>query len=70
MRSFGAAVDHLRHLLSTREDLLGRLSAAYGMASRDGKVVQAGHRVWEDHWDEKEMARAAMDEEEWSEEDN
>ena len=62
------AVDHLRHLLQTREELLARLSEAYGGAEQAGARIDPGHRLWEDHWEDAVPRRGAV-EEEWSEDE-
>ena len=77
----GTAVDHIRTLLASRATLLEQLSAAYAQAGNNGTKVEAGRRVWDEHWDETPMAiphatngddgepDGEPDEGEWSEDD-
>ncbi|KAM0747761.1 hypothetical protein T439DRAFT_349694 [Meredithblackwellia eburnea MCA 4105] len=55
-------VEHVRALLASREQLLGRLSMAYAVAAERGVKVEGGRRVWDEHWDER-MTKAHIEKE-------
>ncbi|KAK4051728.1 hypothetical protein OIO90_004552 [Microbotryomycetes sp. JL221] len=52
----GKTVDHLRQILQDRQDRLERLSLLYQVGQDNGVEITAGRRLWEELWNEDDVA--------------
>ncbi|KAM0790016.1 hypothetical protein ACM66B_005345 [Microbotryomycetes sp. NB124-2] len=50
-------VDYLREVLATRQQRLERLSQLYQLAADNGIPASPGRRLWDEVWDEDDVAR-------------